>query len=70
MARTHYAMALLIAIDKHHIGGIAVIAVGGIVAIYGGLRALRRVSGAALIALAGVAIAVIGVLVYTHTIHA
>lgn len=39
-------------------------------ALYGVLQAFKRVSGAALIGLVGVAIAVVGVLVYTHTIHA
>jgi len=70
MARAHYLFSLLFAIDKHRIAGIAVIAVGAIVALYGVLRAFKRVSGAALIGLVGVAVAVIGVLVYTHTIHA
>jgi hypothetical protein len=70
MARTHYLFSLLFAIDKHRIAGIAVIAAGAVVALYGVFRAFKRVSGAALIALVGVAVAVVGVLVYTHTVHA
>ena len=69
MAGTYYPLSLLFAVDKHHVVGIVVIAVGAIMLIYGVLRALRRVSGAALIALTGVAVAVVGVLVFTHTIH-
>ncbi len=69
MADTHDAISLVLAVDKHRIAGIAVIVLGAIVAIYGVLRAFKRVSGAALIALAGVAVAIVGVLVFTHTIH-
>jgi hypothetical membrane protein len=69
MARFHDPMSLLFAIDKHRVAGIVVIVIGALVATYGVLRALKRVSGAALIALSGVAIAVVGVLVSTHTIH-
>jgi hypothetical protein len=69
VADTHDAISLVLAVDKHRIAGIAVIVLGAIVAIYGVLRAFKRVSGAALIALAGVAVAIVGVLVFTHTIH-
>jgi len=61
---------ILASVDKHKIAGIAVIVVGALVAGFGLFRGLKRVSGAALVALAGVAIVVVGVLTYTHTIHA
>jgi len=69
MATTHTLVLVILAVDKHHIAGIAVVVVGAALAVFGALRALRRASGAALIALAGIAIVVIGVLTYTHTIH-
>lgn len=68
MARIPYLVSVLIAIDGHHVAGIVVAVVGGLVAIYGVLRGIKRVSGAALIALFGVAVAVVGVLVFTQTI--
>lgn len=61
---------ILLSVDKHKIAGIAVIVVGAAVAGFGLFRGLKRVSGAALVALAGVAIVVVGVLTYNHTIHA
>jgi len=59
----------MMTVNKHQIAGIVVIVVGAIVAVFGALRAMRRTSGAALISLAGVAVAVIGILVFTRTIH-
>ncbi len=62
-------LVMLLAVDKHKIAGIAVIVVGAIVAVLGIVRAVRRESGAVLVALAGAAVAVIGVLLFSHTIH-
>lgn len=64
-----YLLALLLSVGKHKIAGIVVIVVGAIIAVFGVVRALRRLSGAALVALAGVVILVIGILLFTHTIH-
>jgi len=61
---------LFLAVDKHHVAGIAVIVVGAAVALLGAFRVARRLSGAMLVLVAGLAVAVIGILVYTHTIHA
>jgi hypothetical protein len=43
--------------------------VGALIAVFGAVRAAQRLSGAALVALAGVVVLVIGILVFTHTIH-
>lgn len=60
---------LLLAISKHEVAGIAVLVVGVIIALYGVFRVVQRLSGAALVLAAGVAVAVVGALVYTRTIH-
>lgn len=61
--------ALLLAINKHHVAGIVVLVVGVLIVVYGAFRVVQRLSGAALVVAAGVAVAVIGALVYTRTIH-
>ena len=61
--------SMLLSVDKHKITGIVVIVVGALIAIFGAVRAMQRLSGAALIAVAGVVIVVIGILVFSHTIH-
>ena len=70
MARIDDQGWLLLAVDKHHIAGIVVVVLGALVALYGVLRAIKRVSGAALIAFFGLAVVVVGLLVFTHTIKA
>ena len=65
----HGELLVMMTVNKHKIAGIVVIVVGAVVAVFGALQAMRRTSGAALISLAGVAVAVIGILVFTRTIH-
>ena len=64
-----HLLPMLLSISKHKIAGIVVIVVGAIIAVFGLVRAMQRLSGAALITLAGVVILVIGILLFTHTIH-
>jgi len=61
--------ALMLAVDKHKIGGIVAIVVGAAVALFGLFRVVQRLSGAAIYLGIGIVIAVLGVLTYTHTIH-
>jgi hypothetical protein len=61
---------LLLTVDKHHVAGLVVLVVGAAIAVFGAVRVVQRLSGAALILTAGIAVAVIGILVFTHTIHA
>jgi uncharacterized membrane protein len=61
---------LLLAVDAHRIAGIVVLVAGIALALFGAWRIVQRLSGAALVVAAGLAIAVIGILVYTHTFHA
>jgi hypothetical protein len=63
-------VVFVLAVDKHHIIGIAGMVVGVALAGFGVFRIARRLSGAALIVAAGITVAVIAALVYTHTIRA
>jgi hypothetical protein len=60
---------VMLAVSKHLIAGIVVIVVGALIGLFGAVRAVQRMSGAALTILAGLVIVVIGILVVTHTIH-
>lgn len=57
------------AVAKHKVAGIAGIVLGAVIALFGVVRAVQRLTGAALTLLIGVVIVVLGVLVYTHTIY-
>jgi len=57
------------AVAKHKVAGIAGIVVGAVILLFGVVRSVQRLTGAALTLLIGVVIVVLGVLVYTHTIY-
>jgi len=65
----HDPTLILFAVNKHKVAGVIVIVAGAILAVFGGFRAMRRASGAALVGLAGIAVVVIGILVFTRTIR-
>jgi hypothetical protein len=69
MPRFLDVVSVILAVDKHRIAGIAAIVVGVVIIALGALRAVRRLTGAALVLLAGAVVVGLGVLVSTHTIH-
>jgi hypothetical protein len=68
MERAAAVFGLILAMSKHQASGIAAMAVGAIVVLVGGVRVLGKAAGAILVPLAGVALVVIGVLLYTRVI--
>jgi len=65
-----FALASVVfAVDKHRVAGIIVIVVGAAIVVFGVLRLVRRLTGAALVLLAGAIIVALGILIDTHTIH-
>jgi hypothetical protein len=60
--------AAIYAMTKHKIGGIVAIIIGAVLLVVGALRVMRRMAGAMVLALIGVAIVIIGILLYAHVI--
>ncbi len=57
---------LIAATNKHHLAGMAAIAVGAILVVLGLLRLAGRVAIGAIVPILGIAIVLIGVLTYTR----
>lgn len=68
MLDTRTLAVVLAHIDKHHVAGIVAIAVGALLAIVGGIRFATRASRALFAPVAGVIIALLGILLYVRAI--
>ena len=55
-------------ISKHDVGGAIVVVVGVLLVILGGLRMAAKAASAFLIPIAGIAVLVVGTLLFTRTI--
>lgn len=55
-------------ISKHHIGGIVAIVIGALILVFGGARMMAKVATAPLIPLLGIAVVVLGILIFTRVI--
>jgi hypothetical protein len=60
--------AAILALSKHKLGGVIGIVVGVVVLGLGALRVMKRMAGAALVALVGVVVVIAGILLYTRVI--
>jgi hypothetical protein len=67
--RTVIESVLVSAIAKHIVGGIVLIVIGALGALFGAYRASSRESDGVLVALGGLVVLVIGVLLVSHVIH-
>jgi uncharacterized membrane protein len=59
---------LLGAVNKHRIAGIVVLVIGAVLVIFGGVRFLSKIATAPLIPLIGLAVIVIGILLFARVI--
>ena len=62
------AGSVLATLSKHRIAGIVGIALGAVLVIFGGLRTLSKVATAPLVPLLGVAVIVLGVLLFARVL--
>ena len=60
--------AAILALSKHKLGGVIGIVIGVVVLGLGALRVMKRMAGAALLALVGIVVVIGGILLYTRVI--
>lgn len=57
---------VIAAVNKHKVVGIIAIIAGALVLGLGGLRVMKRMAGASIMAIIGLVVLVVGIILYTH----
>lgn len=60
--------AVLATLSKHRIGGLVAIVIGALVVIFGGIRMMSKVATAPLVPLLGIAVVVLGIMLFARVI--